>query len=363
MSLIKCPECTREVSSQADGCPYCGFPVREHSMVSTIAQIGEFTKLNDAWPTIFELTAMMILIVTIAAGCLFSMRLLEVSDLLEARGAQRLIFAEYFCLFVSMWTVYFLTGREDFQKWHFRSLRRLLKNFSGNYPDAVGSGEEAERFRKSSVSPVRNASDLFYDKARSTVVTTSIMSAASLLLIAQGLGPLASLIDGGNSVRSWVVFALAASSLSGVTAFGCFLVSVDALDSIFNDFPKELNRYFVTHFYRLTVGPRYIGFVSLMTSLIFLFAARLPLVACSVIAVFVWAGHRYWFPREIEGVASGPDCPESFTPWLRRSILVAPLFLQLGLFLGILPGVVPVVVAWIIAAVAFVYLFFRTWLH
>ena len=27
MALIECPECTREVSSHASGCPGCGFPV------------------------------------------------------------------------------------------------------------------------------------------------------------------------------------------------------------------------------------------------------------------------------------------------------------------------------------------------
>lgn len=27
MSLIKCPECNKEVSSQSDKCPHCGYPL------------------------------------------------------------------------------------------------------------------------------------------------------------------------------------------------------------------------------------------------------------------------------------------------------------------------------------------------
>lgn len=31
MALIKCPECSREVSDQADSCPHCGFPIKKQS--------------------------------------------------------------------------------------------------------------------------------------------------------------------------------------------------------------------------------------------------------------------------------------------------------------------------------------------
>ena len=30
MSLIKCPECNREISDQANSCPYCGFPISKN---------------------------------------------------------------------------------------------------------------------------------------------------------------------------------------------------------------------------------------------------------------------------------------------------------------------------------------------
>lgn len=29
MSLVDCPECTRDVSEYADSCPHCGYPFRE----------------------------------------------------------------------------------------------------------------------------------------------------------------------------------------------------------------------------------------------------------------------------------------------------------------------------------------------
>lgn len=30
MALVKCPECGRDVSSQANSCPGCGFPIRNY---------------------------------------------------------------------------------------------------------------------------------------------------------------------------------------------------------------------------------------------------------------------------------------------------------------------------------------------
>lgn len=30
MSLIKCPECGREISDKSDKCIGCGFPIKEH---------------------------------------------------------------------------------------------------------------------------------------------------------------------------------------------------------------------------------------------------------------------------------------------------------------------------------------------
>lgn len=31
MALINCPECGRQVSSQAEKCPGCGFPIRNYA--------------------------------------------------------------------------------------------------------------------------------------------------------------------------------------------------------------------------------------------------------------------------------------------------------------------------------------------
>jgi len=31
MPLIKCPECSKEISDKAEACPHCGFPISKHS--------------------------------------------------------------------------------------------------------------------------------------------------------------------------------------------------------------------------------------------------------------------------------------------------------------------------------------------
>ena len=37
MALIECPECKQQVSTIADYCPHCGYPINYHKMLDIIA--------------------------------------------------------------------------------------------------------------------------------------------------------------------------------------------------------------------------------------------------------------------------------------------------------------------------------------
>lgn len=48
MALIKCPECSTEVSDQADACPKCAYPIAKPAAnkVQTVEQTGKKFKLQ-----------------------------------------------------------------------------------------------------------------------------------------------------------------------------------------------------------------------------------------------------------------------------------------------------------------------------
>lgn len=41
MSLIKCPECEKEISDKADVCPNCGYPLKDTKINNTICKINQ----------------------------------------------------------------------------------------------------------------------------------------------------------------------------------------------------------------------------------------------------------------------------------------------------------------------------------
>lgn len=44
MSLIKCPECKREISDQANSCPHCGFPLQKKERLKNITYSVKLVK-------------------------------------------------------------------------------------------------------------------------------------------------------------------------------------------------------------------------------------------------------------------------------------------------------------------------------
>lgn len=55
MSLIKCPECGREISDKAINCPQCGYPVNTSSSTKPRVKNGRPSKLPNGFGTIYKL--------------------------------------------------------------------------------------------------------------------------------------------------------------------------------------------------------------------------------------------------------------------------------------------------------------------
>ena len=51
MALIKCPECGKEISDQAEFCPHCGYPIKkknDHAPLSNEQKIENANKQFNA---------------------------------------------------------------------------------------------------------------------------------------------------------------------------------------------------------------------------------------------------------------------------------------------------------------------------
>jgi uncharacterized membrane protein YvbJ len=74
MALITCPECKREVSSQAAQCPQCGYPLagnaeshrRSDDFVQTIEQTGKIWKLQQLLSALLIIAG--VVLVTVATS-------------------------------------------------------------------------------------------------------------------------------------------------------------------------------------------------------------------------------------------------------------------------------------------------------
>ena len=116
-------------------------------------------------------------------------------------------------------------------------------------------------------------------------------------------------------------------------AIVCFILAVDALDCMFNEFKTDaVENNIRKYFYTSTIHPRYIGLVSLLTSLIFLTGSINVTFGSLCIAMILSIGYRHWFPdnKIIENNFVSVKSGVSF--WFRFFVLIAvPI---IGVFYG-----------------------------
>lgn len=186
-----------------------------------------------------------------------------------------LTFSVNLAVFTSVWIVYFsspLPGPARCQ-----TLRMLLR--TETKPWAAGQAVEEEGDSRSNTGSALTAQAVF------------IAIAVFIINMIADQNGLITNPDSGVINRFFALSALLAASLS----FVLLLISVDALETTFNEFT---GRGFVVlkYFYRLAAGLKYYGFVlSVLSIILFLFVLSPP-VSCIALAFFLIFGYSYWFP-------------------------------------------------------------------
>ena len=198
---------------------------------------------------------------------------------------QRILFISYMTIFISLWTVYFLS-RSNIRFFHVKTLRRLLSDASEQWQDHINinNPEDYKEFRESQ-----------HRKAQSTMIAIAIMIATSLILLGE-IHNIA-LNSSLESVSTWQLFLLSVAAITALVSLICFIISVDAMDSLFNKFKtEEVARRLKMYFYKKTLNPKYFGLIFLLVSVVFIVAYYNLTLSCVVIGIFISIGYSHWFP-------------------------------------------------------------------
>lgn len=258
--------------------------------------------------------------------CLYHFSLLEFQD---AKSRDGLVFVLYACSYWGIWTAY-LRSRDDrywLKFWtlpRVYSLRFLLVSESKTYP---GSSIDSPELKK----PTKSADEvqpysLWKDKAKSSITATTVLATMSFLALIQFLPQ-------GNCVMQGVPCDIVINSgrLFALIATISFVITVDSLDSLLNDFGKrnddaETHRieYLMTHFYDRARLARYIGVAALLFCGILLIAMHDFWVACAATAIIFAIGWNYWFPK-LPDTSPVPHFPICFF-WVAAAL---PLLLKI----------------------------------
>jgi len=213
--------------------------------------------------------------------------------IVQALGWSRVLFVAYLGAFVGLWFVYFMSrmGPSLFQV---MTLRRLLRKTSAQW-------NEASELRKTELEKA------FQEKARTTITATAMLVAASgvaLTQVSQAYRDLQAQIQANPNlvpplIHHWDVLLLSLAAMAAFIAVVCFILSVDALDVLFNRFDSRAHAHRLRfYFYMSTINPRYFGLLSLLSAAILLIGHADPLLGCAAIGLMVAIGYRHWFPPQ-----------------------------------------------------------------
>jgi hypothetical protein len=233
----------------------------------------------------------------IVCACLYQFNLLGIRD---TKSSDRLFFVLYACAYWGIWTSYLRSGdkRHCCKFWtlpQVYSLRLLLRSESKTYR---GSSIASAALKKPTKSAHAQEYSLWKEKAKSSITATTVLATMSFLSLTQFLpgkcekqGPICDIVI--NSGRLFSIIATVA-----------FVITVDSLDSLLNDFGERHNdaethrtEFLMTHFYDRARLARYLGMSALLFCAILLIAVHDFWVACAAIGTIFAIGWNYWFPK------------------------------------------------------------------
>lgn len=230
-----------------------------------------------------------------------------------SRDPNHILFLSYLSAYICMWSLYFASkaGPKIFQV---STLRRLLLLESKNWTN-TDSEENSE------------IENLSMEKAKTSITATAMLVGVSFLGIIQaktGLQALTtSCLSYMSEVCQWNEIVFLGLAFTSSLALVCFILSVDSLDCMFNEFKTDqIENKFRRYFYKTTIHPRYVGLVCLLSSIIFLNAATNTALGSTTIGVIIAIGYRHWFPRPELASDEWVEKSGVFGFWLRFIPLV-----------------------------------------
>ena len=197
------------------------------------------------------------------------------------------VFSAYALLFTSLWITYFLS-RSGPKVLQVPTLRRLLRTFSVQWdPDKADTPKDTTQI---------SLDDTYQKKSTAGIAAMAMLVATAGLELAQ--------VNALMAAPTWVALgdwhkgiALAAA-ICAVIALVCFLVAVDALDSIFNVFKDTaVQKRLRHHFYVRSIYSRYFGFLFLLSGVVLLVAFHNEFVGALSMGLVFAIGYAHWFPR------------------------------------------------------------------
>lgn len=208
----------------------------------------------------------------------------------------RLLFVFYFSIYLAMWIIYFISKscyvkpenrktKDKFLRFfQIPTLRRLLFVVSKNWTDEESSSND-------------RLEELAKDKARSSITATAMLTSITVIIMIQVKSFYLADVQDNRVLLSddMSLMLLLLTFACAFSSFIMFIISADALDSIFNEYSVRENRLHRYH-YRSTIYPRYFGMVFLITSICFLSAYINLLLGCLAFSLVFTIGYRHWFP-------------------------------------------------------------------
>lgn len=193
----------------------------------------------------------------------------------------KVVFVAYIGVYIIVWLFYFGSIEYEIDA---QTLRRLLKDESKLWDNAGASPETVAFYREKSKTSITALAIII---AASTLLATRVYEAISLLKQRHLTHPL--------DDYQWSVVTLYVAIALACAAFLLLLISVDALDTTFNEFHTDCHKI-VAYFYRQALYPKYFGLVSVIFAFIFYIASAFPEIAASATGLLLCAGYYHWFP-------------------------------------------------------------------
>ena len=166
-------------------------------------------------------------------------------------------------------------------------------------PDASADPVEAAKIRAEIERREKQwveINDRYQDKARTGITAVAILVATSVLVIRQCLATLRPALEATTPSIFQLLFLGAAFCLA-FTALLFFVVAIDDLDTMFNDFASKFeNCLFDFYFFRRSANPRFFGLAILVFSVNLLVALENWLLGCLTLAVSFFIIYSHIFP-------------------------------------------------------------------